>query len=513
VQKLRVWLVGIVVTLLFAGCDMPSLKSPTSAGKAGDNRPETKKTIAGALAEDTSISIVADLLQRSGLWDSLTDESARFTFFAPNNAAFQKISQHHMDLLGENPRGALRRLLAGHVLVGAYSAQNLQSRFHLQTSAETSLFFGVNGDTLQINDSAQVLIADIAAENGFLHIINRVILPDTGAAFDSLLLCDFESTTQPQENTNTLFDVLHASTSFSSFVGLVKKTGLEHLLRDSDSLTAFVPGNSAFSTLSSAYRTKLSEDTLGEAKRFVLNHLVYGHLESEQIKDGISTVSVAGHNISSELVSQRMIINKRSKITSADWVASNGIVHYIDEVILLPGTDSLALAPVEPAPTDPPQEQSPNEQPDSDTTAQQPAEPQEPKDLFETLSANTNYSSFVSLIELAGLADTIAQISGATIFVPNNKAMRTLPVGHVDSLKNDPEGALQEFIRYHTLSEAYDLATLSQMPSTVTLTGSLLYITVWENRVYLNCHTIVTSADIQASNGFIHTLDRPIDCR
>lgn len=144
-----------------------------------------------------------NLLQMSKLSDSHTtlmkavsaaglDEQARgaakYTVFAPTNAAFDKLPAGTLDgLLKPESKSQLALLVAYHVVPGSYLAANLKNGQTLTTAQGETLTIMRRGNTIMIKDAkgntATVVNTDIVAENGIVQSIDAVLMPTslTGA--------------------------------------------------------------------------------------------------------------------------------------------------------------------------------------------------------------------------------------------------------------------------------------------------------------------------------------------
>ncbi|MFN2181687.1 MAG: fasciclin domain-containing protein, partial [Candidatus Promineifilaceae bacterium] len=85
-----------------------------------------------------------------------------------------------------------------------------------------------------------------------------------------------------------------------------------------------------------------------------------------------------------------------------------------------------------------------------------------------------------------------------------------LPEGTVESLLEDPEGALKDILLYHVVGSAVPAETVVTLDSADTLQGEAVSIAVVDGEVVLNDSAKVIIPDIEASNGIIHVIDAVI---
>ncbi|MFN2222883.1 MAG: fasciclin domain-containing protein, partial [Candidatus Promineifilaceae bacterium] len=103
--------------------------------------------------------------------------------------------------------------------------------------------------------------------------------------------------------------------------------------------------------------------------------------------------------------------------------------------------------------------------------------------------------------------ETLSGEGQFTVFAPTDDAFAALPEGTVESLLEDPEGALTDVLLYHVVDGvvmAEDVVGLSAAP---TLQGQEIAISVVDGQVFLNDSVQVIITDIMASNGVIHVID------
>ena len=125
--------------------------------------------------------------------------------------------------------------------------------------------------------------------------------------------------------------------------------------------------------------------------------------------------------------------------------------------------------------------------------------------------SNPDFSTLVTAVGAAGLADTLATTEGITIFAPTNEAFAKLPAGTVDTLvKPENKELLTKILTYHVLGtevmaadvKAGTVTTLEGGTFTVATTGGKVTITDAKGGT-----ANITKTDITCSNGVIHVID------
>jgi uncharacterized surface protein with fasciclin (FAS1) repeats len=121
---------------------------------------------------------LAAALGAAGLADTL--KSGSFTVFAPNDEAFAKLPVGTVEnLLKPENKDQLTAILTYHVVPGKVMAADVVKLKETKTVNGKMLNITVRGDAVMLND-AKVTATDIAASNGVIHVIDRVILPPKG---------------------------------------------------------------------------------------------------------------------------------------------------------------------------------------------------------------------------------------------------------------------------------------------------------------------------------------------
>lgn len=95
--------------------------------------------------------------------------------------------------------------------------------------------------------------------------------------------------------------------------------------------------------------------------------------------------------------------------------------------------------------------------------------------IIAVLEAQGNYSTLLSAIRAAGLAETLAAEGTYTIFAPTDEAFAALPEGKLEELTANPE-ALKQLLSFHVTSDPVMIAEITEPVSVTTLEGSTLQI-------------------------------------
>lgn len=157
----------------------------------------------------------------------------------------------------------------------------------------------------------------------------------------------------------------------------------------------------------------------------------------------------------------------------------------------------------------------------ADTTeATDTAEAEGPGTVVEVAQDNPDFSTLVTAVTTANLAETLSGEGPFTVFAPTNAAFEKLPEGAVeDLLKEENRATLTGVLTYHVVPGKTDAATLIKMINdnggsaelgTVNSSAKLTATLDGENVVLTDAagnKATVTATDVEASNGIIHVID------
>jgi transforming growth factor-beta-induced protein len=174
----------------------------------------------------------------------------------------------------------------------------------------TNLSFYVDMSTTMINKRSKITGTDIAADNGVIHVIDKVILP------------------------LSIVDIAVNNPTFSILVAALAKANLVETLKGNGPFTVFAPTNTAFTALYTALGVSGIADLSAEALTpILLAHVISGNVTSGQLTNGeVQTLNTA-KKIMIDL-SNGVKIDGTSQVVLADVQGTNGVVHVIDKVIL-----------------------------------------------------------------------------------------------------------------------------------------------------------------------------------
>lgn len=150
--------------------DTTAVVDTTAKVPALVNIVETAKT-------DTNLSMLVDLLATAGLVETLSAEDAKYTVFAPTNAAFNKLGDKKLASL-KDPKNLeqLKDILTYHVVSGEMLAADVTTKVELDALDEKVIKV-TSKDSKWMVAGATITTTDIKCSNGVVHVIDGVMMP------------------------------------------------------------------------------------------------------------------------------------------------------------------------------------------------------------------------------------------------------------------------------------------------------------------------------------------------
>ena len=234
------------------------------------------------------------------------------TLFAPTDSAFNLLPAGTVAaLLADIP--ALTDILKHHVVGASVMSTALSNNQVVTTLLGTDVIVTINSMGVFI-DNAQVIVADIVADNGVVHVIDAVLIP-----------------------TASIYDIVSNSTNHTTLKVAIDACALDGVLSDPGSLTLFAPTDAAFSALPAGTVSALLAD-IPLLTDILKHHVVGASVMSTALSNNQVVTTLLGTDITVTINSMGVYIDN-AMVTVADIVADNGVVHVIDAVLIPATTD------------------------------------------------------------------------------------------------------------------------------------------------------------------------------
>ncbi len=157
------------------------------------------------------------------------------------------------------------------------------------------------------------------------------------------LFLAFSLSTVQAQNKN-IVELAVGTESLSTLVAAVKAGGLVETLQGDGPFTVFAPTNEAFAKLPEGVVEDLLKPENKDALIAVLTyHVVPGKVKSTDLSDGMTAKTVQGSKVTVDINYGKVMIDN-ANVTAANIMASNGVVHVIDTVILPPSVKKALAA-------------------------------------------------------------------------------------------------------------------------------------------------------------------------
>jgi len=263
----------------------------------------------------------------------------------------------------------------------------------------------------------------------------------------------------------------------TTLISLVQKAGLVSTLEGEGPFTVFAPDNKAFAALPASLVNTLMEDT-ELLKTVLLNHVVPGKVLSTDLANDLVVEAAGGGKLRANIYPRSkyfpgaVTVNGKG-VKKADLLADNGVIHVMSEVITDFPSGSIA----------------------------------------DVVAGDDRFSTLLSLVVEAGLAETLTSGGPFTVFAPTNDAFAKIPTNVVNSLLEDTE-ALKSVLLRHVVPGSIFRRGISWNKLS-SAGGEPLSTQVYHHGQVVKVASMVgkarvIQADIIANNGVIHAIDTVI---
>jgi len=312
----------------------------------------TSSTILEIAADNEDFSILAQAVLFADL-DEALDGRRQFTVFAPTNDAFKALLEAlgltAEELLVEENKELVKNILLYHVAPGNRPAEDVIDSDKIRTLSKKFVEVEVDDGSVQVgneeNGFVNVIATDIMASNGVIHVIDGVMLPPTKKSDKDGDNGDEWNDDDENDNaTDSILDIAGSNDDFSILAQAVIFAGLDEALDGRRQFTVFAPNNSAFEALLSELGLTAEQLLVEENKKLVKNILLYhvapGNRPAEDVVDSDKIRTLSKKFVEVEVDGGSVQVgneeNGFANIIATDIMASNGVIHVIDGVMLPP---------------------------------------------------------------------------------------------------------------------------------------------------------------------------------
>ena len=268
-----------------------------------------------AMPRQASFKLLSFAIAKAGLANELNNPRLAYTLFAPTDEAFAAMGLASPDAIEGVPAETLKGILLYHVLGSKVLAAQVPTTYTELTMLDNKKAYIIRKSNGVFINGSEVVAADIDAKSGVIHAINRVLMPPTG----------------------TIVDVAAANPNFSYLVAAVQRAGLVSALSGAGPLTVFAPTNQAFINAGFPTIASIQAAPPSALIPILTYHVVAGRVFSSDLSNGEVLHMLSGGTTTIMLSNGPQIDGANSapsNITQTDIVATNGVIHVIDRVLL-----------------------------------------------------------------------------------------------------------------------------------------------------------------------------------
>jgi len=438
-----------------------------------------------------------------------------FTVFAPTDAAFAAAGIDLADFDTDEENATLSDILLYHVYSGSVAAADVTDGLTVAMVNGDDATFAVAADgTVSIGD-AKVTTADVQSSNGIIHVIDAVLTPPADAP-----TLDIPATAQ-------------STGVHTALVAALTQANLVAALQADGPFTVFAPTDEAFTAAGidlSTFDTPEENATLADILTY---HVYAGAVPASAVTDGLAVNMLNGDKATFAVSTDGVVSVGGATVTTADVQTTNGIIHVIDKVLLPPPGDicyNMVSHTIVAGSTN--VECNSYLYVENYTVGGQTitgcyntlthavtdvsaalcgASMWTPAvSIATTAGATTIHASLVAALQTADLVTTLSGTDEYTVFAPTDAAFAAAGID-LDAFDTPEEiAALANILLYHVVAGTTLSTDLTEGETTVSAAnGDDLLIHVTGSSVMVGTEMAnVTLADVPASNGVIHVIDK-----
>jgi uncharacterized surface protein with fasciclin (FAS1) repeats len=280
--------------------------------------PAATPTVVGVAQSNANFSILVAAVTKAGLVSTLSDATKTYTVFAPTNAAFEAAGYPLATinaLSAADVTNILTPILTYHVLPIKVGSAAVPVSDTVKTVNGKNIFASRNTNGVFVN-GIKVITADLAASNGVVHAIDKLLIPPT----------------------QTITQLVLGNPNLSLLKTAVVKAGLDGALNGPGKYTVFAPVNTGFPAALDT-DAEINAATQAAVAGIVGSHAFGTNIFAGDLVAGNTSATVNPLTTLTIALSPAVTVklngsaNAASAVTTTNIVATNGVVHLIDKVL------------------------------------------------------------------------------------------------------------------------------------------------------------------------------------
>lgn len=267
---------------------------------------------------------LAVALARTGLIKELAKFDGAYTLFAPTDEAFMDAGFKTIQDIVKAPVETLTPILLYHVVGAKVKAADVPAgpNAAVATLNGANIYVTRKTDGSVFINGTPVIYADVKAVNGVIHVIDKILIPPVGNIVQTALAAN-------PEFTYLVAAVLRASEGSTNVAALLSGAG---------PFTVFAPVNQAFKNAGFATIASIMSANPNDLTPILAYHVIPARIFSSDLSNGITPTMFAGGTTTITLTGGPKIKGNSNamaaNIVKTDIVATNGVIHVIDGVLL-----------------------------------------------------------------------------------------------------------------------------------------------------------------------------------
>lgn len=402
-------------------------------------------TVYDIVSTHEQLSVYNFYVRKDNYQDTL-EQDGPYTVFAPTNDAINMLQEEFLDDISSSNPEYLDDLVRSHIVEGFDPKDSLTNDRDFLAINNFALTIGTDSLLNLFVNQSQVIVTDLFADNGVVHIIDAAVSP-----IDTFV---------------TIYDYVRESPDHNTLESMMRISSIRNVFESPGAQTFLAPTDDAFDKLPASVLSDILGDPNGLLLDVLLRHSVPGNITASDIESLSQITNSNLEVLNIEVVNGEIFIND-AKIIVEDVILDNGIVHVIDAII---GQSEIVNT------------------------------------VFDVIANSENHSQLEDLILFAEFDDELRFEDNITFFAPTNQAINALSVDVLNQLMSINTDFLLDVLNLHKHNNLATTSNFFNGRKLLMANGEEVTIEIINNEIFVNNAKIVFE-DIVADNGIVHVID------